>query len=105
MIICIVFDLMMTVLMLLIGSYFVHSEGKAVRFLSGYNMKSEKERKKYNEKEMCVAYGNRILCMALPFVMGTVIDFLYNGIGCLVACVIWTIQFILLMRERIKREK
>ena len=36
---------------------------------------------------------------------GAAIDFLYSGVGCLAACVIWTVQFVLLMKERKKREK
>ena len=43
--------------------------------------------------------------MALPFVAGAAIDLLYSGIGCFAACVIWTVQFVLLMKERMKREK
>ena len=38
-------------------------------------------------------------------VAGAAIDLLYSGIGCLAACVIWTVQFVLLMKERMKREK
>ena len=59
----------------------------------------------YDEKEMCSVYGNRMMWMALPFVAGAAIDLLYSGIGCLAACVIWTVQFVLLMKERMKREK
>ena len=59
----------------------------------------------YDEKEMCRVYGNRMMWMALPFVAGATIDFLYSGVGCLAAWVIWTVQFVLLMKERMKREK
>lgn len=41
-----IFDLMMAVIMLLFGVWFYKSEGRAAKFLSGYNMKSEEERKK-----------------------------------------------------------
>ncbi|MGG6496064.1 UNVERIFIED_CONTAM: DUF3784 domain-containing protein, partial [Bacteroidetes bacterium 56_B9] len=51
------------------------------------------ERKQYDEKEMCRVYGNRMMWMALPFVVGAAIDLLYSGIGCFAACVIWTFQF------------
>lgn len=40
-----IFDLMMAVIMLLFGVWFYKSEGRAAKFLSGYNMKSEEERK------------------------------------------------------------
>ena len=60
----IVFDFMMAVIMFLFGMWFYKSEGKAANFLSGYNMKSADERKKYDENAMCKAYGNewRISC-------------------------------------------
>ena len=45
MIICVIFDLGMAVIMFLFGICFVKSNGKAVAFLSGYNMKSKEERK------------------------------------------------------------
>ena len=45
----IVFDFMMAVIMFLFGMGFYKSEGKAAKFLSGYNMKSADERKKYDE--------------------------------------------------------
>ena len=105
MIICVIFDLGMAVIMFLFGICFVKSNGKAAAFLSGYNMKSKEERKQYDEKEMCRVYGNRMMWMALPFVAGAAIDLLYSGIGCFAACVIWTVQFVLLMKERMKREK
>lgn len=105
MIICVIFDLGMAVIMFLFGINFVKSNGKAAAFLSGYNMKSKEERKQYDEKEMCRVYGNRMMWMALPFVAGAAIDLLYSGIGCFAACIIWTVQFVLLMKERMKREK
>ncbi|CBL19115.1 DUF3784 domain-containing protein [Ruminococcus sp. SR1/5] len=105
MIICVIFDLGMAVIMFLFGICFVKSNGKAAAFLSGYNMKSKEERKQYDEKEMCRVYGNRMMWMALPFVVGAAIDLLYSGIGCFAACVIWTFQFVLLMKERMKRRK
>ena len=102
---CVIFDLGMAVIMFLFGISFVKSNGKAAAFLSGYNMKSTEERKQYDEKEMCRVYGNRMMWMALPFVAGAAIDLLYSGIGCFAAWVIWTVQFVLLMKERMKREK
>ena len=52
----IVFDFMMAVIMFLFGMWFYKSEGKAAKFLSGYNMKSADERKKYDENAMCKAF-------------------------------------------------
>ena len=45
----ILFDLMLAILFFLIGIYFYKSNGKAANFLTGYNMKSIDERKKFNE--------------------------------------------------------
>lgn len=101
----IIFDFAMAVIMFLLGISFYRSEGKAVRFLSGYNMKSEEERKHYDEDAMCKAYGKRMMFMSLPFLMGIIIDIYYPGIGCLVAWAVWFVLFILLLVERRKREK
>lgn len=78
----IVFDFMMAVIMFLFGMWFYKSEGKATKFLSGYNMKSADERKKYDENAMCKAYGKRMMFMSVPFIIGIIIDIQYQGIGC-----------------------
>lgn len=100
----IIYDFSMAVLMALFGIYFYKSKGKAARFLSGYNMKSEDERKKYDENAMCKAYGKRMMFMSIPFIAGMIIDIWYIGIGCLMAWVIWFVMFILLLMDRHKRE-
>ena len=107
MIICVIFDFGNgSDLCFLFGISFCKNQmERPLHFLSGYNMKSTEERKQYDEKEMCRVYGNRMMWMALPFVAGAAIDLLYSGIGCFAACVIWTVQFVLLMKERMKREK
>ena len=64
----IVLDLVMGVIMFLFGMLFYRSEGKAAKFLSGYNMKSADERKKYDENAMCKAYGKRMMFMSVPFI-------------------------------------
>lgn len=42
-----IFDLMMALIMFLLGIGFYKSNGKAANFISGYNSKSEEERKSY----------------------------------------------------------
>ena len=101
----IVFDFAMAVITFLFGIYFYKSKEKAVRFLSGYNMKSEDERKKYDENAMCKAYGKRMIVMSLPFIVGIIIDTQYQGIGCLIAWVVWGVMFILLRVDGHKRER
>ena len=66
--------LMMAVIMFLFGMWFYKSEGKVAKFLSGYNMKSADERKKYDENAMCKAYGKRMMFMSVPFIIGIIID-------------------------------
>lgn len=100
----IIFDFMMAVIMFLFGIWFYKSDGKAARFLSGYNMKSAAERKKYNEKAICRVYGKRMMFMSVPFIIGIMIDIRYQGIGCLAAWVIWGVMFILLLIVRNKSE-
>ena len=101
----IVFDFSMAVIMFLFGISFYKSNGNAARFLSGYNMKSKDERKKYDESAMCKAYGKRMIVMALPFILGIIIDTQYQGIGCLIAWVAWIVMLILLLVDRHKRER
>ena len=101
----IVFDFMMAVIMFLFGMWFYKSEGKAAKFLSGYNMKSADERKKYDENAMCKAYGKRMMFMSVPFIIGIIIDIQYQGIGCWIAWGIWLIMFVLLLIDRHKRER
>ena len=91
--------------MFLFGIWFYKSDGKAANFLSGYNMKSKDERKKYDEKTMCKAYGKRMISMSLPFILGIIIDIQYQGIGCLIAWVAWIVMLILLLVDRHKRER
>ena len=100
----IVFDFAMAVIMFLFGIWFYRSKGQASKFLSGYNMKSAEERKKYDENAMCKAYGKRMMFMSIPFIAGMIIDIWYIGIGCLMAWVIWFVMFILLLMDRHKRE-
>ena len=101
----IIFDLAMAAIMLLLGMWFYTSEGKAAKYLSGYNLKSADERKKYDENAMCKAYGSRMMLMSIPFIAGAIIDIPYQGIGCLLAWGTWFMMFILLLIDRHKRER
>ena len=95
----------MVAITLLFGIWFYNSNGKAAKYLSGYNMKPAEERKKHDENAMCKTYGKRIMLMAIPFLIGMAIDYRHQGIGCLTAWGIWLVLFILLLIERHKREK
>ena len=94
----IIFDFAMAVIMLLFGIWFYRSKGQASNFLSGYNMKSAEERKKYDENAMCKAYGKRMMFMSVPFIIGIMVDIRHQGIGCFAAWVIWGVMLILSLR-------
>lgn len=102
---CIILDLVMAAIFFLIGFLFYRSNGKAANFLTGYNMKSAEERKKYDEKKMCKDYGKHMMLWSIPFFIGAVIDFIFPIKGTLIAWVIWSGMFILLLIERHKRER
>jgi len=63
----ILFDLMMAIIFFLMGISFYKSNGKAANFLTGYNMKSIDERKKFNEDTLCKDYGKKMMLWAIPF--------------------------------------
>ena len=92
----------MAAIMLLFGIWFYKSGGKAADYLSGYNMRSADERRKYDEDAMC---KKRMMYMSIPFLIGIAIDCRYPGIGCLIAWGMWLVLFILLLIERHKREQ
>lgn len=101
----VIFDIFMALIMYLSGFTFYKSRGKGCDFLSRYNMRSEEERKKYDENAMCRTYGKNMMLMAAPFIIGAVLDVLKPGMGCILAWIIWIIQFLFLMMKRTKLER
>ena len=101
----VLFDIGMAVILFAMGFSIYKSNGKAANFLSGYNTRSVQDRKKYDEKQMCMDYGKRIIYMAMPFLFGAAIDIWFAGVGCFIAWGLWLIMFILLLIERNKREQ
>lgn len=99
------YDLSIALIMYLLGRYFYNSRGKACNLLTGYNMRSEEERKKFDEEAMCRCYGKRMMIMAVPFICGMIIDIFKAGIGCALAWGVWIILFVLLLIQRAKIEK
>lgn len=102
---CIIINLLEAVFMLSLGLFFYKSNGSATNFLTGYNMRTDEERKKYDEKAMCKSYGKQMMIMAIPFLVGAVIDFFVSGAGTKIAWACWIILFIRLIIDRLKREK
>jgi hypothetical protein len=101
----ILFDIGMAIIMFLLGWSFYRSNGKASMFLTGYNMRSKKDRKTQEEEvNMCKNYGIRMMLMAVPFVIGAGIDLFKSGAGCTFAWIVWIILFVLLLLKRSKVE-
>ena len=100
----ILFDLMMAILFFLIGISFYKSNGKAANFLTGYNMKSIDERKKFNEDTLCKDYGKKIMLWSIPYLIGIGIDMYFPGKGIRIAFILWIILFLQFLIERRKRE-
>lgn len=98
-------DIVTAIIMFLLGWSFYRSNGKASMFLTGYNMRSEKDRKAHDEEvHMCKNYGIRMMIMAIPFIIGAVIDFFKGGTGCTFAWIVWIILFVLLLIKRYQME-
>lgn len=100
----IVFDLGMAICFILIGLLFYKSNGKASNYLTGYNQKSDADRNGNDEVEMCKVYGIRMMCWAIPFVIGAIVDVFKPGVGCTIAWIVWIGLFIWHMTDRVKRE-
>jgi hypothetical protein len=98
-------DIGIAVIMFLLGWGFYRSDGKAAKFLTGYNMRSEEDRKTHDEElYMCKNYGKRMLIMGIPFVIGAIIDIFKSGVGCTFAWITWIFLFVLLIIKRYQLE-
>lgn len=98
-------DLLMMVVLFFMGICFYRSNGKGANLLSGYNMKSQEERSRFDEPLMCRIYGRKMMQMAVPFLFGAVIDLILPGRGCLLAWIVFVVLFARLLRLRRKMEK
>jgi hypothetical protein len=74
-------DLLMVVIYIVLGIFFVKSKGKGCNFLSGYNLATPEERSNYDEVAICNYVGKTILLWAVFFVIGAVVDYFYQGFG------------------------
>ena len=101
----ILFDLCMALIMFFFGLYFRKSKGKTANLLTGYNMRTDEERKRFDEDAMCKNYGIRMMLMSVPFLGGAVIDRFQSGVGCLLAWAVWAVLLVLLIRKRTKMER
>lgn len=99
------FDVLMGVVFFLLGLYFYSSNGRAANILSGYNARSDEERKQYDETAMCKNYGIRLIIMAIPFFVGAVIDHFRAGVGSALAWAVWLVLLVILLMKRNQLEK
>ena len=67
----VIFDIFMALIMYLSGFTFYKSRGKGCDFLSGYNMRSKRNGKKYDENAMCRTYGKNMMLMAYLYYRGS----------------------------------
>lgn len=99
------FNLGMAFLMLILGIVFIYSQGKAARFLTGYQPRSKEERRGLDEEQLCQIYGKWFLAMAIPFIIGTLVAFFKDSLGLIVGWGGWVILFILLLWTRRQLER
>lgn len=77
----IIVDFVVVVVWGILGIYLIKSEGKGWILLAGYNLATEEQRKKYDEKKLCIYTGKKCLLCTMAFVVGTVIDVFFPGKG------------------------
>lgn len=101
----IIFELIMMFIFMLIGYYFYSSNGKATKYLTGFNMRKEEEKKKVDEVKITKEYGFILMMMALPFILGMFIDIFKAPYGLILAWLFWFVMFIYLLSRRNHNEK
>lgn len=101
----IIFDILMFLILVITGLFFYKSDGKAAKFLTGYNMNSDDERTRYKEAKMCKTYGQKIITMSIPFTIAAPIDYTYPEKGMTFAWILWIILFFNLLLTIRKLER
>ena len=88
------FDGGMAALFLFMGYRFYKSQGRASRYIAGYNTKTEKERQLYDEAALCRCYGRRIMLWSTCFVVGFIIDSIILGVGIWVETLLFVVALL-----------
>jgi len=96
-------DLLIAVIFIVMGVLFIKSNGKGCNFISGYNLKTEEERKNYDEVKICKYVGKTILVWAVFFIIGALVDCFYKGIGIMLAFFLFIIGLAYLIYIRCKK--
>ena len=92
--ICISIDMIMAIIFVIMGAIFIKSKGNACDFIAGYNMKSQGERKKYNEIKICNSFGKANMSWSIYFIVGAIVDYFKPGVGIKIASFIFIIAVI-----------
>ena len=95
-------DVGMAAVLFIMGYAFFKSNGKANRFIAGYNTKSPSERQDFDEIKLCRDYGKRMMLWAVIFTAGFILDCFFAGLGSILA---WAFWIILLIRHVIDMSK
>lgn len=101
----ILFDIGMAIIFLSIGIYFKESNGKASKYLTGYNTRSNDEKKDIDEVKITKEYGKIYILISLPFFIASIIDSYKMPYGILSAWIIWVIMFVYLLYRRKQNER
>ncbi|GKU24398.1 hypothetical protein CFOLD11_12240 [Clostridium folliculivorans] len=77
----------------LLGMIFLIFKEKACVLISGYNLKSKKEREEYDEVSLCKDERNFFFICAIIFLIGAVISIFFGPLSFWISFVAWLIYF------------
>jgi ABC-type multidrug transport system fused ATPase/permease subunit len=80
-------DIGLALILQAMGIYFIRSNGKGVKFIAGFNSKSETEQSAYNLRDICVDFGVKIVLYGILYTIGGIIDLFFIGWGISIASV------------------
>ena len=89
-----IFDFLLGIAFVVIGGIFFNSNGRASKYIAGYNVKNEDERKNFDEVKLCKTYGKRMMFWSIPYFAGCMIDFKFEGIGMAIEFILFIILLI-----------
>jgi hypothetical protein len=86
-IIIILLEIGLALILQVMGISFIRSKGKGVKFIAGFNNKSEKEQSEYNLRDICIDFGVQLVLYGILYIGGGVIDLFFTGVGISLATV------------------
>jgi len=85
---------MMTIVFAIMALFFVKSNGKAAKYVSGYNWKSL-DGFNYDEKQICIDLSCMFIIYSIVFSIGAVLDLFMTGFGSIAAWILFVILLII----------